>query len=158
MIMTTRTVEIDDDLDERIDGVMDEIKSKLIDEVENDLDAYGSFDNFLDHGLEYDGTIHELVDSAVPVYTSDVDGLFYLYGGELEQAYDDAGCYSEKPDNYKEVCIYFYIEQEVHRILREEIEPVFEEWLELPTQEDEDGEEDVTVRTVELLKDWLGVE
>lgn len=162
--MTTRTVEIDDDLDERIENVIDEVKYKLVDEAEGEPDAYSSFDDFLQRGLEYDGTLHELVDSAVPIYTSDINGLFYLYGSEFEQAYEDAGCYDERPDNYEAVCIYFYIEQEVHRILSDDIAPIYDEWLLLPTpdevEEDEADDENYKyngeIRTAELLKDMLG--
>jgi hypothetical protein len=143
--MTTRTIQIEDDLDDRIEGVVDELLLILFDEIKDDVDLYSTFADFIER-LDYDGTLHEYVDSATPIYTSDIEGLFYLYSGELEQAYDDAGCYDEKPDNYQAVCIYFYIEQEVYSKLAD-LGADYDGWALL----DEDE------KTVENLKEMLGV-
>lgn len=159
--MTKVTVEIEDNLDELIDGVVSDLTGILFDAVEDDVDLYTNFDQMVDQVLQYNGTLSEYVDSAVPIYNSEIDGLFYLYSDALEEAYENAGCYSEPPENYKAVCIYFYIEQEVYAKLEDEIKPIFEEWFELPTQEDvdEDKKNDIDydgeIRTAELLKEML---
>jgi hypothetical protein len=121
--MSKVTVEIEDDLQERVDGVKDEIKSDFLEWFEENYDPEIGVpdgnelgDDFYQHEAD---AWNEYSDSWTPVYYSEIDSLFYLYSNDLEQAYDDAGCYNEPPDNYKQVCIYFYIEQESAEVFNE---------------------------------------
>jgi len=114
-----RTITINDTLQETVDHCIEELKDKLIEYWQDNLDKE---EICLSNDIDYDGSFHELIDSNVPIYNSEINDLFYLYGDELEQAYDDAGLYDEKPDNYKQVCIYCYLEQEVANWFNENIE------------------------------------
>ena len=98
-----RTIEIDDTLDEIIADAKDSLKEE-----------YESFKE-LNPGQEWEphDAIFEIADGATPVYYSEIDGLWYLYGDEFEQAYEDAGIGDGKEDNYKQVAIFCYIEQEL---------------------------------------------
>lgn len=109
-----RKIEIDDTLQERVESVQKELNSRF-DEIrkENpDFDADDIYQEICD-------SISKIVDSNTPIYYSDIDALYYLYSNELEDAYNNAGCYNAQPDNYRQVCIYFYLEQQAYGYLQE---------------------------------------
>ena len=118
-----RTIEIDDDLDERILTC----KQELLDDFIEFLDDTPDIDDF-DTYYQQQGcdAVHEIADSNTPIYHSDIDGLYYLYSGDFDEAFDNAGCYGkgEKPDNYKQVSIYFYLSEKTFDFMRE-----LEEWF-----------------------------
>jgi hypothetical protein len=116
-----RQIEIDDTLQERVEQTKLEVKEQ--------------FDEIAKENPDYDGDdiyqkicdfVVEIVDSNTPIYRFEIDGLHYLYGGELEEAYEDAGCYDKQSDNYRQVCIYFYLEAKAHEYL-EKLQVKFEE-------------------------------
>jgi hypothetical protein len=124
--MTARIVEVEDNLVEIIDGVKDEIKDLIIDYIKENGEAPDLYND-----LDYDGSFHDIVDGAVPVYTSEINDLFYLYGDEMEEAFDNAGIGSKDdpcwPMGWKAAAIYCYIEQEVSEWFQENIDDIFEE-------------------------------
>lgn len=88
----------------------------------------------LGNDLDYSGAIHEIIDGSVPIYTKEIDDTFYLYGSEIEQAFDDAGI-SEKEDKgwpmgWKAAAIYCYIESKVHEWWHDNAQDVYDEWRE----------------------------
>jgi hypothetical protein len=114
-------VEIDDDLDERITCVKDDIKSQMLElAAENpDMSWRKLVDSLRDN-------VSEEVDSSVPIYTSAIDGLYYLYGDEFESAYQDAGIWDGTEKNHKQSAIYCYIEQQVNEWIEDELKDLIE--------------------------------
>lgn len=130
-----RTVEIEDTLQERVDSAIEDVKQEL----ENYL-AENKPDKLPDWGdLDYSGALHEIIDGSVPIYTHEIDSTFYLYGNEIEQAFDDAGIGSKEdngwPMGWKAAAIYCYIEQRVQEWFHDHAEEVFEEWQEKQPKE-----------------------
>ena len=116
-----RKIEIDDTLEETVEQCKAELKEKF-DEIVKENPDYDS-DNI------YQGicdSVHEICDSNTPIYYSEIDGLYYLYSNELEEAYNNAGCYTEQPENYRQVCIYFYLEEKTYEYLQN-LQDEFEE-------------------------------
>jgi hypothetical protein len=96
----------------------------------------------LGNDLDYSGAIHEIIDGSVPIYTKEINDIFYLHP-EVEDAFDNAGI-GEKEDGpgwpcgWKAAAIYCYIEQEVHEWYRDNAGELFDEWKE--EQEAKTGE------------------
>jgi hypothetical protein len=135
-------VEVEDNLDDIVQGAIDSVKEELLSFLNDNPDTDTCPD--ISNDLDYSGAIHEIIDGAVPIYTSEINDLFYLYGDELEQAFDDAGI-GEKDDKgwpmgWKAAAIYCYIEQKVHEWYHENAEEVFDEWKEGRPKEEEDEE------------------
>lgn len=127
-----RTVEIDDTLQDCVDSAIEEVKNELESYLEQNPDT----DELpcLNNDLDYSGAIHEIIDGSVPIYTSEINDIFYLHGDEVEQAFDDAGIGSKDdegwPNGWKAAAIYFYIEAEVQNWYRENGQDIFDEWKE----------------------------
>lgn len=130
--MSTRTVEIEDTLEERVQSAIDDVKAELLRYLEDNPDTDELPD--LGNDLDYSGAIHEIIDGSVPIYTKEIDDTFYLHGAECEQAFEDAGIGSKDdkgwPMGWKPAAIYCYIEQQVHEWYHREAQDVFDEWLE----------------------------
>lgn len=127
-----RTIEIEDTLQERVDGAIEEVEAELRRYLDENKDTDKTPD--LGNDLDYSGAIHEIIDGSVPIYTHEIDSTFYLYGSEIEQAFDDAGI-GEKDDKgwpmgWKAAAIYCYIEQAVNEWYRNNAEDIFTEWRE----------------------------
>src|SRR5690348_8091314 len=87
--MVKRQVEIDDTLQECVDSAIEEVKAELLSYLEQNPDTSETPD--MGNDLDYSGTIHEIIDGAVPIYTAEIRDIFYLHGDDVEQAFDDAG-------------------------------------------------------------------
>jgi len=108
--MSTRQVTMTDTLSELKEGVIDGYKDLIRDYIKenpevDDIDA-----------MNDNGCVNELVDGWVPIYYHELEGNYYLYSSELDEAYDNAGCYAEgeRPENYQAVCHYFLLEETIH--------------------------------------------
>lgn len=112
-----RTIEIEDNLQEIIDSTIEDVKQLLLDYLKDnpDTDELPCINNDLD----YSGSVHEIIDSAVPIYTREIEGLWYFYGNDFEKAFDDAGFErdGEWPSGWQAAAIYCYIEQEVQPVV-----------------------------------------
>ncbi len=115
-----KTVEIDDTLDERTASAIDDLKER-IESALKDNDGEASEDDFADE-------ISEIADSAVPVYTNEIDGLWFLHKSVLTQAYEDAGIDDNPLANNGMTAIYFYIEQKVQEWLNDSFKEFCQEW------------------------------
>ena len=121
--MTKRTIEIDDNLDDLIDGHKEEILDDFIDYLEETIDLTDFDEYYQEQGCDF---VHESADSYTPIYNSDIDGLWYLYGDEFADAFENAGF--DMSDNYKQQAIYCYISDkgfEFQRLL----ENKFNDWI-----------------------------
>jgi hypothetical protein len=62
--------------------------------------------------------INQVSNDNTPIYYSDIRDLWYLYSDDFEQAFEDSGCYSKKPQNYQQICIFMYLESVGHEFAR----------------------------------------
>ena len=126
--MTKRTIEIEDTLDDILESVKSDIKDLAIEWIK-DNKADEAPDLFND--LDYSGSVHEIIDGSVPIYTNEINDLFYLYGNEFEEAFDNAGIGNKEdkswPCGWKPAAIYCYIEQEISEWYEQEKDEIFEE-------------------------------
>ncbi len=123
--MVTRTIEIEDNLDEIIKSVQDDIRTLAEEYIAENNEKPDLSD------LDYSGDVHDIIDGAVPVYTNEIDNLWYLYGDQFEDAFDSAG-FDDKNDEawplgWKAAAIYCYIEQEITDWFVDNIDAIFEE-------------------------------
>ncbi len=111
-----RTIEIDDDLQDRVENCKDELLDAFRDYMEDNADIE-DFDTFYqDSGAD---RAHEIADSNTPIYYSDIDGLYYLYGNEFDEAYENAGIGDKSEDNYRQAAIYCYLSEKTYEFMSE---------------------------------------
>lgn len=83
--MARVVVELNDRLPDIIDSLIDDLKGLITqyhdDFPGEDMPEYGD--------LDMTGELHELVDGAVPVYTRDIDTIWFLHKQELLEAYEN---------------------------------------------------------------------
>lgn len=136
--MAKVTVEIDDTLQEIVEGAIEEVKDELLSYLEQNPDTDETPD--LGNDLDYSGRIHEIVDGSVPIYYSEIDGLYYLHGNDLDEAYENAGIGDGFEDNHRQVTIYCYIDQAVGDWYHSNAGDVFDEWKAKQTPEADECE------------------
>lgn len=121
-----RTIEVEDVLDERVEGAIEEVKGELERYLEEnpDTDEVPCINNDLD----YSGAIHEIVDGSVPIYTRDIEATWYLYRSDLIAAYENAGVGDNPLESDGMAAIYFYIMEKVQEWYAENAEEIFEEF------------------------------
>lgn len=107
-----RQIEIEDNLDEIVESATEDVVDAFAHKdlnVEDFTDLYDMIDK-----LDYDGTFHEIIDSATPIYFGEINGLYYLYGSEADECFQNAGIGTvEDFDNYRQVALFFLIESRV---------------------------------------------
>ena len=141
--MVKRTIEIDDTLEEGVGSAIEDVKQALLEYLEEHPGTDEVPD--ISNDLDYSGLIHECIDSAVPVYTKEIGDTWYLYGSEIEEAYENAGVGENPRENNGMAAIYYYIEEKVHEWYSGNAEDVFSEWKEQhPTEKDQDAEEEIS--------------
>lgn len=123
-----RQVEIEDSLKARCDSAIEDVKQALLDYLKENPDT----DSLpcLNNDLDYSGTIHEIVDGSVPIYTKEIEDTWYLYASELEEAYENAGVGDNPRENNGMAAIYYYIHDAVNTWYSDNAEEVFTEWRE----------------------------
>lgn len=133
--MRSYTVEIKQDLTELVDDTIDEIK-RAIGEFVSSGDIDESMDSdAINEVLEYDGTKHEIIDGAVPVYTYELEALMFVHKRVLMEAFEDSGIdwgdvlnnRDGFPLGIEGVAIFCYIEQEVNAWISEDLDDWFSE-------------------------------
>lgn len=120
--MAKTTVEIEDDLEERKADVQTEVKEHFIEYLKEHPNLADFEEYYQDTGCD---AIHEIADSSTPIFYSDIDGLYYLYGDELEDAYKSEGIGNGSEANHKQVAIYCYLSQagfEMQRAIQHDFE------------------------------------
>lgn len=137
-----RQIEIDDNLDEIVQNCIDETKELLLSFLEDNPDT----DKLpcLSNDLDYNGSFHQICDSNVPVYTKNIEDLFFIYGHEFEEAFDDAGIGDKNdkgwPMGWKPAAIYCYLEAKVWDWWRDNAQDIFDEWKEKINKDKESNE------------------
>lgn len=120
--MTKRTIEVNDVLPDCVDSAIEETKKALIEYLADNPDC--DRPPCLSNDLDYDGTIHEIIDGAVPVYTADIEAAWFLHGAKLEEAYENAGVGDNPRENDGMAAIYYYIYERVARWYDENAESI----------------------------------
>ena len=134
--MRSYTVEIETDLPELVHDAIEEIK-RAIGEFVSSGDIDESMDSqAIDEALDYDGTKTQIIDGMVPVYTYDLEALFYVHKRVLLDAFHDAGiCTVDEvlknsdsfPLGIEGVAIFCYIEQFVNAWMFDDMQDWFNE-------------------------------
>ena len=114
-----RTVEINDSLPDILSALQDDTRDVLARWLHDNMKQEAIDGETIDtpcisNDLDYSGSIHELIDGAVPVYYHEIDGLWYLYKNEFIEAYEGAGIGEEPTENSGMAAIYCYLEQGLH--------------------------------------------
>ena len=119
-----RMVEIEDVLGSCVESAIESVKDLLEEYIkENDSDSLPCLNNDLD----YSGSVHEVIDGCVPVYTGIIDDTWYLYKSDLIEAYENAGIGSNPMENNGMSAIYCYIQQKVGEWYNDKAEEIFDE-------------------------------
>lgn len=134
------TVEIDDVLPDCVDTAIEETKQLLVDWLDINGDVDEDEPPCLHNDLDYSGDFHSIVDGAVPVHTSQIEGAWFLHGHDLEEAYETTGIGKNPRENNGMAAIYCYIEQKVCEWYSDNAEAVFEEWKDKQPTDEEDDE------------------
>lgn len=130
-----RTIEINDNLDEIVESAIDDVKTELTNFLdENKPDSTPCLFN----DLNDNGAIDEITDSAVPVYTNQIKGLWFLYENELTEAYENAGIGDNPLENDGMSAIYFYIQEQINDWYSNNADDIFEAWQAAQPQDDEE--------------------
>ena len=133
----TRTVEIEDVLNSCVETAIDKVKDLLEEYIkENDSDSLPCLNNDLD----YSGSVHEIIDGRVPIYTRIIDDTWYLYKSDLIEAYENAGIGSNPMENDGMSAIFCYIEQKVGEWYNDKAEEIFDEIVKNRKVEEEEEE------------------
>tara|TARA_R100000808_G_scaffold2414_1_gene9650 strand:- start:9223 stop:9675 length:453 start_codon:yes stop_codon:yes gene_type:complete len=132
--MKSYVVEIENDLNELVSSAIEEIKRSIAwlvkeGEIDDSMDA-----DDINEALDYDGTKHEIIDGSVPVYTAQLEALFFVHKWDLMEAFNDAGICTvdevlSNPDSFQlgleGVAIFCYIEQAVNAWIWDDLEAWF---------------------------------
>ena len=132
--MKTYTIEIETDLKDLVSSTIEEVKRSIAWLLkENEIDETMSKYDIIDV-LEYDGTLNEIIDGSVPVYTAQLKALMFVHEFDLMEAFNNAGICTidevlKNPDSYilglEGVAIFCYIEQEVNEWINDDLEDWF---------------------------------
>lgn len=130
-----RTVEINDNLDEIVESAIDNVKTELTNFLdENEPDSTPCLFSDLNDA----GAIDEIIDSAVPIYTNQIKGLWFLYENEFTEAYENAGVGGNPLENDGMTAIYMYIQEQINDWYSNNADDIFEAWQAArPTAEEE---------------------
>ena len=132
--MKSYTIEIETDLSDLVSSTIEEVKRSIAwllkeNEIAETMSKYDIIDV-----LEYDGTLHEIIDGSVPVYTAQLKALMFVHEFDLMEAFENAGICTvdeglKNPDSYilglEGVAIFCYIEQEVNEWIEDDLEDWF---------------------------------
>ncbi|NBW12081.1 MAG: hypothetical protein EBR82_29025 [Caulobacteraceae bacterium] len=121
--MTKRNIEVDDVLPDCVETALEQVNDLLRDYIkDNSPDKIPLLGD-----LDYSGSVHEIVDGAVPIYTSQIEAAWFLHGSELEAAYENAGVGENPRESNGGAAIYFYIYEKVAEWYWRNAERIFEE-------------------------------
>tara|TARA_R110000824_G_scaffold340888_1_gene527357 strand:- start:1410 stop:1937 length:528 start_codon:yes stop_codon:yes gene_type:complete len=127
------TIEVPNSLDDLVISAINDVKEwfkeSVKDKTINKVDFENSLDEILEH-INYNGSLNEIVDNTVPIYTYELKGLFFINEDALIEAFENSGIgnksdFENNPLGFEGVAIYCYIELEVNNWLSDN----FEEWF-----------------------------
>ena len=130
----TRTIEIEDTLQSRVEfatsATEDVLRQWLDDLPENEQDPDILRAPCLNDDLDRMGEIDEIAKNSTPIRTSEIRATMYLYGDEIERAWDDLGPCSPGAwgGGWELAAIQLYIEQEIARWYKENADEIVADW------------------------------
>lgn len=124
-------VVMEDTLDRRVENAKEELRDYLQKEKEERTASLpegkklekADFEDMSNKAYE---VIGEIADSNTPVYTQEIDQLWYLFGEELREAYENVGANNNPFSNNGMSAICYYIEQKLSEYLHEWIDEEIE--------------------------------
>lgn len=122
------TIELEDTLPDRVEGAISDLREAVEHAMRSERERWegdDSPDEIID-ALDLRDRIHEIADSAVPIYTREIETAWFLHGSELEQAYEDAGIGENPRENHGMSAVYFYIESRMYAELEACVDSVLE--------------------------------
>jgi len=149
-----------DDLQEREDDVKSEILGDFIEYYKDNPDYLtDDFDGY----YQGQGSDHaaEFVDSSTPIYYKNIDDLYYLYGDEFDEAFENAGVgRASEQENYKQVACYFYLSDVAFDYL-EDLRSQYDDWYlsvddDMPESIAEDDDKANAFRLKSFLEEFEG--
>lgn len=106
-----KQIEIEDNLSEIVNDTIEDVYNLLLDFLKKNPNV----DNVcLNNDLDYNGEVHEIIDSHVPIYTYIIRGLWYLYEDDFVESYMNAGTGENPRENNGMVAIYCYLSDKVN--------------------------------------------
>lgn len=138
--MATITVELNDTLQECVDGAIEEVKTTITDYLEDKTTFDPDIDELDLNDLDECGRIHEIVDSAVPIYTREIETAWFLHGSDLEGAYENAGVGDNPRESDGMAAIYYYIQDGINEWYYDNAENLIEEFY---TEKNEEAKEEL---------------
>lgn len=140
--MTKITVEINDVLPDCVETAIDETKQCLIKYI-TEKDFLKTSEEgtapCLSNDLDYNGSIHEIVDGSVPVYTADIEAAWFLHSRDLEESYENAGIGDNPRESGGTAGIYYYIYEKVAEWYHDHAAAICDAYrnVELPNKDEE---------------------
>lgn len=120
------TVEINDVLPDCVESCIEQFKDLILNYLESEQpDTCPEFSD-----LDYHGSVHEIVDGCVPIYTKQIDDIWYLHKEDLIHAYENAGVGDNPLENNGMAAIYYYLHNELCGYFDHNVEEIFKDWLE----------------------------
>ena len=120
-------IELNNSLDDLVNNCIEAVKGWFEYEIENkelkkedDL----TLDCLID-SINYNGDLDSIIDTEVPIYTHEIRNLFFINEDALIEAFESMGLGSKDSPNFKEICIYSYLSENVNYWLSESLEDWF---------------------------------
>ena len=121
-------LEVEDNLNELVQDCINEVQDwfyRKIKELKNiEKVDHQTIESLIDT-LNYNGSLHSIIDTNVPIYTHELDTLYYLHKYKLEEAFEDCGIGDKSdyensenaPLGFEGVAIFCYLELKVNEWL-----------------------------------------
>ena len=128
----TTTVQLADRLPEIIESTWDDVVELL----KTYFIEHDSSDDFpcLHNDLDYSGAVHELIDSAVPIYNAELSELAYFHHdaamATLVQQFGSDAATGDWPSGPFMAGLYCLIEEGINEKWHEEAEDLWDSWME----------------------------
>ena len=121
------TIELNESLDDLVCNCIEAVKGWFEYEIENK--ELKKEDNLtlecLIDSINYNGDLDSIIDTEVPIYTHEIRNLFFINEDALIEAFESMGLGSKDSPNFKEICIYSYLNENVNYWLSESLEDWF---------------------------------
>lgn len=122
------TVKMIDVLPDCIEGACDIIAETLQEYFNENCEDSTLFPDWSD--VDYNGGLHETIDSAVPIYYGEIRDAWYLHEDRIVEAYENMGIGDNPKENDGMAALFCYIEQECQEWWHNNAEDLWDKWTE----------------------------
>jgi len=117
-------------LTDRLDDIIDSTWNDVVELLKTHFVEHGGDLPCLHNDLDYSGAVSELVDSAVPIYTAELNELAYFHHDAAIAALVDAyGSAGDWPMGTFAAGLYQLIDNGINERWHEDAEDLWQEWL-----------------------------